>query len=42
MIADIFRIYPSIKLPLHRFLEIVPPMRHRLYSIASSPKLIGS
>lgn len=33
--------YPSLRVPLHRFLEIVPPMRHRLYSVASSPKLVG-
>lgn len=42
MISDIFRIYSSIRIPLHRFLEVVPPMSHRLYSIASSPKLIGA
>ncbi|CAL6049366.1 GiOR-2 [Hexamita inflata] len=41
-IGDLFQSYNSLKIPLHRFLEIVPPMRHRLYSIASSPKLIGN
>jgi len=42
LIGDIFVIYPSIRIPIHRFLEIVPSMKHRLYSIASSPKLIGA
>ncbi|KKF96040.1 NADPH--cytochrome P450 reductase [Ceratocystis platani] len=36
-ILDLLEAYPSIDLPFANFLEMMPPMRVRLYSISSSP-----
>jgi len=41
-IIDVFRVYQTLRLPINRLMEVIPPMRHRLYSIASSPKLVGA
>nr|BAJ96920.1 predicted protein [Hordeum vulgare subsp. vulgare] len=36
-ILDLLNLYPSCKIPLGLFLEMLPPMRTREYSISSSP-----
>lgn len=34
--------YPACEMPFDRFLELLPPLKPRYYSISSSPKLLGN
>jgi len=35
---DLLELYPACELPFERFVELLPPLRARYYSISSSPK----
>lgn len=38
---DLLEQYPACELPFERFLELVPPLKARYYSISSSPRLLS-
>lgn len=40
-LIDMLEEYPSVRLPFAHYLELVPPLRPRYYSISSSPKASG-
>jgi len=41
-IVELFEMFPSIQVPFGAFLEIVPRMQPRMYTISSSPEVVGS
>jgi cytochrome P450 / NADPH-cytochrome P450 reductase len=40
-LIDLVEDFPSVRLPFARYLELVPPLRPRYYSISSSPLVSG-
>jgi cytochrome P450/NADPH-cytochrome P450 reductase len=38
---DLLERYPACELPFERFLELLPPLKPRYYSISSSPRIMG-
>ncbi|PEA54221.1 NADPH--cytochrome reductase [Bacillus pseudomycoides] len=39
---DLLEKYPACELPFERFLELLPPLKVRYYSISSSPKIVSN